>query len=75
MSDATQRLKSKLSRLSAKDRAELAHFLLHSLDETTPESQAAWDAELAKRVQEIKSGKAVGEPAAKVLGELRDKYS
>jgi putative addiction module component (TIGR02574 family) len=75
MSKTGEKLKSELSRLSPKDRAELAHFLLHSLDDTDPVAEAAWDAELADRLKEIKSGNAKGEPAAKVFAELRKKYS
>jgi putative addiction module component (TIGR02574 family) len=75
LSKTAQKLKAELSRLSSKDRAELAHYLLHSLDETDPEAQAAWDAELADRLNEIKSGKARGEPAGRVIAKLRKKYS
>ena len=38
-------------------------------------ADAAWDAELARRAEEIKSGKAIGIPAAQVFAELREKYS
>jgi len=75
MSKTAEKLKSQLSQLPAKERAELAHFLLHSLDDSNPEAEAAWDAELAERIQEIHSGKAIGEPAEKVFSELREKYS
>jgi putative addiction module component (TIGR02574 family) len=75
LSKTAEKLKAELSRLSPKDRAELAHFLLHSLDETDPQAQADWDAELADRLNEIKSGRAKGEPAARVFAELRKKYS
>jgi putative addiction module component (TIGR02574 family) len=75
MSKTAERLKSELSQLSPKDRAELAHFLLHSLDEANPATEAAWDAELAERIQEIRNGQAIGEPAEKVFAELREKYS
>ena len=69
-------MRAQLSKLSSKDRAELAHFLLHSLDEESdPDAEEAWDRELAKRLQEIKSGQEKGEPAAKVFAELRGKYS
>jgi len=51
-------------------------FLLHSLDgEADPDAADAWDRELAERLQQIKSGKAVGESAAKVFADLREKYS
>ena len=58
------------------ERAELAHFLMHSLDEDVDtDAEAAWDAELARRMEEIRSAKAVGEPADKVFAELRKKHS
>jgi putative addiction module component (TIGR02574 family) len=75
MSKTAERLKSELSQLSTKDRAALAHFLLHSLDDTDPETEAAWDAELAERIQEIRSGQASGELAEDVFAKLREKHS
>ena len=41
----------------------------------TAEDEDAWDAELARRAEEIRSGQAQGEPAEQVLAELRKKYS
>jgi putative addiction module component (TIGR02574 family) len=76
MTQTAERLKSELAQLSVRERAELAYFLLHSLDETVDtEAEAAWDEELAERMAEIKSGMATGEPAEKVFNELRRKYS
>jgi putative addiction module component (TIGR02574 family) len=76
MTETAEKLKAQLSRLSTEERAELAHFLLHSLDEgVDADAEAAWDAELARRMAEIRSGQAVGEPADKVFAELRKKYS
>ena len=76
MTQTAERLKSELAQLSTQERAELAYYLLHSLDETVDaEAEAAWDAELAERMAEIKSGNASGEPAGKVFIELRRKYS
>jgi putative addiction module component (TIGR02574 family) len=75
MSEVAEKMKSELGRLPARERAELAHFLIRSLDEEEDvDAEAAWDAELARRADEIKSGKAMGEPAAKVFAELREKY-
>ena len=74
MSETAERMKLELAQLSPRDRAELAHFLIHSLDEEVdPDTEAAWDAELARRMAEIKSGKAVGEPAEQVFAKLRGK--
>jgi putative addiction module component (TIGR02574 family) len=76
MTEAAEKLKAQLSRLSMRERAELAHFLIHSLDEgVDADAEAAWDAELVRRMEEIRSGKTVGEPADKVFAELRKKYS
>jgi putative addiction module component (TIGR02574 family) len=76
MTEATENLKAQLSQLSMQERAELAHFLIHSLDEAVDaDAEAAWDAELARRMEELRSGNAVGEPADKVFAELRKKYS
>jgi putative addiction module component (TIGR02574 family) len=76
MTETAEQLKAQLSQLSTQERAELAHFLIHSLDEgVDADAEAAWDAELARRMEEIRSGKAVGEPADKVFAELRKKYS
>ena len=75
MAGDVERLKLELQRLSDKERAELAHFLLRSLDEGEDTDAAdAWDAELARRAAEIESGKVVGKPAAQVFAELREKY-
>ncbi len=76
MSEIAEKLKSDLSRLSSRERAELAHFLIASLDDgMDADAAAAWDAELARRMQDIESGKDLGEPADKVFAELREKYS
>jgi putative addiction module component (TIGR02574 family) len=73
MTEAAEQLKAQLS---MQERAELAHFLIHSLDEAVDaDAEAAWDAGLARRMEEIRSGNAVGEPADQVFAELRKKYS
>ena len=75
MTETAEKLKAELARLSTEDRAALAHFLIHSLDEEEgADAGAAWDAELARRAAEINSGKARGEPADEVFAELRKKH-
>lgn len=72
----TEQLKAELSRLDTHARADLAKFLLESLDEETdPDAAAIWEAELDRRLDEIRSGKVVGIPAREALAELRKKYS
>jgi putative addiction module component (TIGR02574 family) len=78
MSDAAEKLKAQLLELSVEDRAELTSVLVTSLDDDEYEDratvEAAWDAELTKRLEEIKSGKVQGIPATEVLEEMRRKY-
>lgn len=75
MTDAAEKLKSSLAGLPIADRAELAHFLIGSLDdEADADAEAAWDTELERRRQEILSGQAGGVPAEQVFAELREKY-
>lgn len=58
--------------LSSKDRARLASRLIESLDrEKEPGVDAAWDAEIKRRMDEVRSGKAKLVPWAKVRAELR----
>jgi putative addiction module component (TIGR02574 family) len=75
MSVTGEKLRSELASLSEDDRAELAHFLIESLDQgADPDAEAAWDVEIARRNEEIKSGKVAGVPAEKAFAELRAKY-
>ena len=60
--------------LSAGERASLAHDLILSLEdpdayELSPEQEA----EIRKRVRKVKSGTAVGRPAAEVLADIEAK--
>ncbi len=61
--------------LPQRQRARLAHTLLLSIDdEPDPDVTAAWDAEIKRRVDEIRSGQVKGIPVEEVFGQLRDKY-
>ncbi len=76
MRPIAEKLKLELSQLSVQERAELAHFLIHSLDEGIDEdSEAAWDIELTQRLEDIQHRTAIGEPSFQVFSELREKYS
>ncbi len=76
MTNTLERLKAELQTLSDQERAELAHFLLRSLDQQEDaDAEAAWDAELTRRAADIEGGKVVGKPATQVFAELREKYS
>jgi putative addiction module component (TIGR02574 family) len=60
--------------LSASERAELAHCLLISLEETAEQGvDQAWDEEIALRVERIKNSTAKGRPVEDVLADLRSR--
>ena len=76
MSATTDELKAELSRLPVPQRAELARFLIDSLDQgEDADTEEAWDKELARRAEQIKNGTATGESAEDVMAELREKHS
>ncbi len=78
MSETAEQLKTQLLELSNEDRAALAHLLLESLDQedgVEEIDEAAWEAELVRRAEEMRSGKVVGAPVDEVLEKLRKKYS
>ena len=78
MTETAERIKNQLTTLPPHDRAELAQFLLQSLDSDEgwdEESEKLWDLDLERRMNEIKSGQAIGEPFETVFQELRDQYS
>ncbi|MEH2162611.1 MAG: addiction module protein [Nostoc sp.] len=76
MTEIVEKLRLELSQLSMQERAELAYFLIHSLDRDVDDNaEFAWDVELTRRMKEIGSGTADGELSDKVFTELREKYS
>ena len=66
-------LKRSADGLSETDRAELADYLLETLD-SEADVAAAWREELGRRLADIRSGKERGVPAEDVLRRLREKY-
>lgn len=77
MSTLVEELSAKARALSAEDRARLAEDLLASLEQS-PESsttaEAAWDQEIQRRVEDVKSGTAKLVPAEEVYAETRRLY-
>jgi putative addiction module component (TIGR02574 family) len=74
MAETLERLKIQLEHLSTEDKIELAHFLLISLEPEEEGVAAAWDSEISRRVEEIRSGRASGTPAEEVFAELRREF-
>jgi len=59
MMQEAQELLKKAFALPEKERADLAGSLIESLDQTVDENaEAAWQEEIARRLEEIRSGKA-----------------
>ena len=62
--------------LPPEQRLALAFRLLKSVDsEDDAGAEAAWDSELAQRLERIESGSDQGRPADDVLAEIRARYS
>jgi putative addiction module component (TIGR02574 family) len=74
MTEAVKQLKSQASNLSASERAELAYFLLSSLEPEEEKVEEEWRAEIARRVAEIRNGSGIGRPVDEVLAEVRERY-
>ncbi|WP_044500948.1 addiction module protein [Nostoc sp. PCC 7107] len=76
MNETAEKLKLELSRLSAKERAEIAYFLIHSLNEDRDDDiETDGDTELNQRLEDINRKTSIGEPSSQVFSELRKKYS
>lgn len=71
MSPTVEELKATLAGLSPAERAELAQFLLHTLDPADEGAEAEWLALAARRMEEIEAGKVQGIPADQLFDELR----
>lgn len=69
---ATKKIAIAALALPVRQRAALANSLLASLP--PPKGSDDFDAELARRVEEVKSGKAKGRPAAAVMRDLHARY-
>jgi len=70
MSTEVSNLLKRALALSAEERAALANTLLDSLDGTSESVQEAWDQEVARRMEDLKTGKAVTVPWEQLRREL-----
>ena len=57
--------------LSIADRVRLAEDLLSTVHDVDPDVEAAWDAEIRRRIAEVDNGTARLVPAAEVFAEVR----
>jgi putative addiction module component (TIGR02574 family) len=77
MTTLVEELSQKARALSAEDRARLAEDLLASLEdgaESATDVEAAWEQEIRRRVEEVKTGTAKLVPAEDVYAETRRIY-
>lgn len=72
MSEAFDRALAAVMELPADERAAVKEALELSL--AADETDAEFDAIIARRVEEIRSGKVVGIPGAEFMARLRQKY-
>jgi putative addiction module component (TIGR02574 family) len=75
MAITLEQLKVQCAGLTTEERTELANYLLDSLDEGDEDVAAAWQAEVRRRVAEIRAGQVTGKPAEQVFAEVRERYS
>ena len=73
MNASLEEWKSALITLPAQQRAELAHYLLHTLDDVEADAATEWLALAQRRMDDVRAGKAVGIPAEQVLESLRER--
>jgi putative addiction module component (TIGR02574 family) len=74
MTETVEQLKARVGILTGPERAELAYFLLTSLEPGEEGAEEAWRVEIARRVADIRSGQARGRSADEVLAELRERH-
>ncbi|MDO9093669.1 MAG: addiction module protein [Rubrivivax sp.] len=74
MSTSAQIVEAEAMKLTPSERADLADRLWLSVN-TRDEVDAAWEAEIARRMQQIDSGEVECIPWETVMAELRAKYS
>lgn len=71
MSVSLEELKVTLSGLPLSDRAELASYLLHTLEAADEGATGEWLVLAERRMEDVRAGRVVGIPAEQVLESLR----
>ena len=71
MADLVTELTERAKSLPPEDRARLAEELLATLDSSDDEVDAAWDAEIRKRITEIENGTVRPIPADEAFAQVR----
>ena len=72
MTTAQAAIKKRVMRWSPSEKVHLAEQLLESVEDfVSPDIEAAWEKEIAARLNDFESGKTKGIPAKKVMAEAR----
>jgi putative addiction module component (TIGR02574 family) len=66
MSGSLDELKTTISALPTTERAELAHYLLHTLEQPEEGAAAEWRALAEQRMDDVRADKVKGVPAEQV---------
>lgn len=70
-----EEIKNAVLELPFETRAKLVEEILNSLESSREEIDAAWRAEIERRVKEVEEGKVELIPGDQVLRELRDQFN
>lgn len=73
MSETVAHILTQIDALSQRERAELAHAVLRSLEPEDPGTEEAWEKELALRLERLQSGRSVEIPAEQVFANWRSR--
>lgn len=73
MAKSVEQIEAELLNLPSRERARLAEVLISSLDED-PEVERAWSEEIARRAEELRSGKVKAIPAKQAFASLRSRF-
>ncbi len=71
MSSSLEAVKASVSGLSVAERADLAHYLLHTLEPAEEGAAKEWLALAERRMAEVRAGNVSGIPAEDVMNTLR----
>lgn len=74
----TQELKDEISDLPVDQRAEMADYILKTLNQADPEIEQAWETEVRRRKKQVQTGEVAlipGEQFDKEVQEMKKRFS
>lgn len=74
MHPTVHQLKATLAELPADDRAEIAYYLLATMEPSDADAQALWHEELGRRLDDARSGRDAGIAAEDAVERLRKQF-